>query len=113
MQELIKKMIIKAMAAHHADVDPVKKPGQKFVINDTNACVDAIKAMKPIGGTRAKRSLPCTRTSRPPRHASAGTAHQQPGWTSGTAHDGGRKRSEIRRKNYANRKRRKTGTAYR
>jgi hypothetical protein len=53
MQELIKKMIIKAMAAHHADVDPVKKPGQKFVINDTNACVDAIKAMKPIGGDQS------------------------------------------------------------
>lgn len=38
------------MAAQHADVNPIKKKrGQKFVIDDTKACVDAVRDMKPAG----------------------------------------------------------------
>ena len=50
MQEVIKKMITEAMAAQHADVNQIKKKrGQKFVIDDTKAYVDAVKGMKPAG----------------------------------------------------------------
>ncbi len=48
MQDVIRKMVAEAMAAQHADVDQVKrKRGQKFVIDDTKAYVDAVKGMKP------------------------------------------------------------------
>ena len=50
MQEVIRKMITEAMAAQHADVNQVKKKrGQKFVIDDTKAYVDAVKGMRPAG----------------------------------------------------------------
>jgi hypothetical protein len=50
MQEIVKKMITEAMAAQHADVNQIKKKrGQKFVIDDTKAYVDAVKGMKPAG----------------------------------------------------------------
>jgi hypothetical protein len=50
MQEIVKKMITEAMAAQHADVNQIKKKrGQKFVIEDTKAYVDAVKGMKPVG----------------------------------------------------------------
>lgn len=50
MQEILKKMIAEAMAAQHADVNMVKKKrGQKFVIDDTKAYLDAVKKMKPEG----------------------------------------------------------------
>ena len=50
MQEIVKKMITEAMAAQHADVNQIKKKrGQKFIIDDTKAYVDAVKEMKPAG----------------------------------------------------------------
>ena len=50
MQEIVKKMITEAMAAQHADVNQIKKKrGQKFVIDDTKAYVDAVRDMKPAG----------------------------------------------------------------
>ena len=50
MKEIVKKMITEAMAAQHADVNQVKKKrGQKFVIGDTKAYVDAVKGMKAAG----------------------------------------------------------------
>nr|WP_319375771.1 DUF2193 domain-containing protein [uncultured Methanoregula sp.] len=50
MQEIIKKMIAEAMAAQRADVNQIKKKrGQKFIIDDTQPYVDAVKGMKPAG----------------------------------------------------------------
>jgi len=50
VKEIVKKMITEAMAAQHADVNQIKKKrGQKFVIGDTKAYVDAVKGMKAAG----------------------------------------------------------------
>ncbi len=51
MEEIIKKMITEAMAAQRSDVNMIKKKrGQKFVIDDAKAYLDAVREMKPAGG---------------------------------------------------------------